>query len=502
MERISQLLLTFLLNACWQVVLITAVGALSAWLLRHAPARYRHLLWVATLVGCFCIPAVSSLQSASNQLSRSQPPPAAAQPKLSAAIELSSAAPAPAQPSTSVIPISGYWAAGLIALYGLFLCYRGVRFFNAWRQMRAIIRDTSPAEARGEAGAVIESCKTTLGVTRVNLLCSPALRVPITVGSRQPSIILPAALFEDAPVDVLTAAFGHELVHVLRRDYALNLLYELIALPLSFHPALRLVRRRIKQTRELRCDEVVAERLLDAQSYARSLVHLASSALPPCVRAESLTVGINDADILEVRIMSLLRKSRSRRSRNLWLLGAACVLLALPCVAAAAFALHFNVGQQNAALIAEVPSLVAQENQEKTGAAIKRREARTREEREMTEREMKERAERDPQFRAELEAREQHMRLEREARAQRQAELARLARVTMDQAIQTVTNQQPGKVLECTLNGEHWEAPGKIGKDGVIFYHVVVHSGDEANPTVTHFWVNAIDGNIIKTEKE
>ena len=198
--------------------------------------------------------------------------------------------------------------------------------------------------------------------------------------------------------------------------------------------------------------------------------------------------------------MSLLRKSRP--SRSPWLLAAACVLLALPCAAAAAFAFHFNVGSPNAALIAEVPPTVAQEKQEKTGVAIKRREPRTSEEREMTEREIKERAERDPQFHAEMEAREKHERLEREARAQRQAELARLARITMDQAIQIVTNQQPGKVLECALAGEHWESPGKLGKDGVIFYHVVVHSGDEANPTVTHFWVNALDGNIFKTEKE
>src|SRR5205085_8377138 len=136
---------------------------------------------------------------------------------------------------------------------------------------------------------------------------------------------------QGATADVLTAAFGHELVHVQRRDYALNLLYELIYLPLSFHPALALVRRRIKQTRELRCDEVVAERLLDAHAYARSLVHLASSALPPCKPAETLTVGITDADILEVRIMSLLRKSRSSVRRSPWLLATACVLLALPC---------------------------------------------------------------------------------------------------------------------------------------------------------------------------
>lgn len=65
----------------------------------------------------------------------------------------------------------------------------------------------------------------------------------------------------EADTDVLTSAIGHELVHVLRRDYLLNLAYELIYLPLSFHPAAALVRRRINQTRELSCDELVTEKL-------------------------------------------------------------------------------------------------------------------------------------------------------------------------------------------------------------------------------------------------
>ena len=72
----------------------------------------------------------------------------------------------------------------------------------------------------------------------------------------------------------------------------------------------------------------------------------------------------------------------------------------------------------------------------------------------------------------------------------------------MEQAIQIATSQQPGKVLECSLNGEHWEEPGKLAKDGQVFYHVVILSGDEASPEATHVLVNAIDGTILKTEKE
>jgi uncharacterized membrane protein YkoI len=76
----------------------------------------------------------------------------------------------------------------------------------------------------------------------------------------------------------------------------------------------------------------------------------------------------------------------------------------------------------------------------------------------------------------------------------------RLAKIPMDQAIQIATSQTPGKVLECTLNAERWEEPGKLAKDGYIFYHVII--ADESSPAATHVLVNAVDGSIIKTEKE
>jgi uncharacterized membrane protein YkoI len=98
--------------------------------------------------------------------------------------------------------------------------------------------------------------------------------------------------------------------------------------------------------------------------------------------------------------------------------------------------------------------------------------------------------------------RRRHEEEELKARDIMQATLVRLARVPMDQAIQIATSQSPGKVLECSLNGEHWEEPGKLAKDGVIFYHVVILSPDENEPVTTHVLVNAIDGTIIKTEKE
>ena len=96
--------------------------------------------------------------------------------------------------------------------------------------------------------------------------------------------------------------------------------------PISFHPAAALLRRRVKQTRELCCDELVAERILNAEVYARSLVRLAGSAPPLRRLSVTTTVGIADADILEARIMSLLKKTRVEYTLEEVVAGSCCII--------------------------------------------------------------------------------------------------------------------------------------------------------------------------------
>ena len=91
-------------------------------------------------------------------------------------------------------------------------------------------------------------------------------------------------------------------------------------------------------------------------------------------------------------------------------------------------------------------------------------------------------------------------RVEMEMREIKQAALIRLAKINMDQAIQIAASQQPGKVLLCSLDAKGWEEPGKLAKDGIVFYHVII--ANEGDVGASHVWVNAIDGSIIKTEKE
>jgi beta-lactamase regulating signal transducer with metallopeptidase domain len=481
MKLSSQLLLTFLLNACWQILLVTSFASLGSWLLRNSFARYRHLVWATALCLAFCIPAFTSSQAFFDNDTLTNSP---------ITFEGQSLSPFVGEPVVSLPPTNSAAFAStfklnqslgltLLGVYFAFILYGSFKLIRAWQATRSIRRRATEIEPNDNVAEVIRRCELEFGTRSVKVFRSETLPVPVTTGLFHPVIILPESLLREGDIELLASAIGHEFVHVARKDYLLNLIYELLFVPISFHPAAALLRRRVRETRELCCDELVAERILNAEVYARSLVKLASPAPPLRRLSVTTTVGIADADILEARIMSLLKKPNFHKRGKRLLLIVVSLLLLVPSVAAVAFAMRFDV-----ATTAQEPT-----TQDKEKVEMKRR-------KEMSG-EMKERMESDPQFREEVERKE---RVEMEMREVRQAALVRLAKINMDQAIQIATSQQSGKVLLCSLEASHWEAPGKLANDGFVFYHVMI--ANEGDVGATHIWVNAIDGTIIKTEKE
>ena len=178
--------------------------------------------------------------------------------------------------------------------------------------------------------------------------------------------------------------------------------------------------------------------------------------------------------------MSLLSKPRMTTRWKKMLLVLVSILLLVPCVAAAAFNMRFD-------LETNVPQDPASQEPQREKVLERRKyELST----------MKE-IPADPQLTAEIERRAA---VEIEMMAIKQAALVKLARINMDQAIQTASSQNPGKVMSATLDAKGWEEPGKLAKDGIVFYRVVI--ADEVTGDTTYVWVNAVDGTLLKTERE
>ena len=113
----------------------------------------------------------------------------------------------------------------------------------------------------------------------LQLLESLRLRTPVVVGHLKPVLLLPVGLATGLPADEVEALLAHELAHVLRRDYLVNVLQNLVEIMYFFHPGVRWISAGVRQERENCCDDFAVALCGDARSYARALARLQVAAV-------------------------------------------------------------------------------------------------------------------------------------------------------------------------------------------------------------------------------
>src|SRR5262245_54152171 len=120
METISRSLLTFLLNALWQDILIAAVAAMVCQAMRKGPAGHRHAVWVAALAAAILLPLASLRpvdETATPHWTFADPPPSDA-----AVVPRANPLPAaPARPVPRSVSLAEATARILVLVYLLFL---------------------------------------------------------------------------------------------------------------------------------------------------------------------------------------------------------------------------------------------------------------------------------------------------------------------------------------------------------------------------------------------
>jgi beta-lactamase regulating signal transducer with metallopeptidase domain len=151
----------------------------------------------------------------------------------------------------------------------------------------------------------------------VRLLISPRVDVPAVLGWLRPVVLAPVGAFAGLPVEHVEALFAHELAHIRRNDYLINVMQGVVEAVLFYHPAVWWVSKQIRTERELCCDDVAAASG-DVLTYARALAELET-----CRR---LPVGVGvaaDVSSLVQRIARLVepRQSTAQGPGALWLLG-------------------------------------------------------------------------------------------------------------------------------------------------------------------------------------
>ncbi|HKS40375.1 MAG TPA: M56 family metallopeptidase [Blastocatellia bacterium] len=114
-----------------------------------------------------------------------------------------------------------------------------------------------------------------LRVSRPVRLCESVLvEVPTVIGWLRPVILVPASALTGLSAEQLEALLAHELAHIKRYDYLINLIQTAVETLLFYHPAVWWLSAQIRQEREHCCDDLAVATCGDVLTYARALAEL------------------------------------------------------------------------------------------------------------------------------------------------------------------------------------------------------------------------------------
>lgn len=174
-------------------------------------------------------------------------------------------------------------------LLGVLIC--SIRpIWGLWIQWR--LRHTGlqpvPESIQSTLNALIQKLRLTRAV---RIAESALVKVPLVVGYVHPMILLPASVITGLTSSQLEAVLAHELAHVRRHDWLINTLQVIAETLLFYHPAVWWLSSRIREERELCCDDIALSLDVDKAVFARTLLTLEELRQKAMVPAMAATGG-------------------------------------------------------------------------------------------------------------------------------------------------------------------------------------------------------------------
>lgn len=256
-----------LLHFLWQGALIGLLAWLALALLRNARPQTRYTVACLALLSCVLLPAWALVQALSGAGAPSPAPLILAFGNVAAA-PVASALLLPAPSMASLPWLVALWAAGVVML--------AVRMACGWLWVRRLCQQAH-ADPDEPWQACADRLAPRLGIARrVDVRMMDDGDSPVTAGWWRPMVLLPVAIAARMPADLVEALIAHELAHIRRHDYAVNLLQGAAEALLFYHPVVWLLSRRIRFERELVADDLAVAALGERRRLALALSELDS----------------------------------------------------------------------------------------------------------------------------------------------------------------------------------------------------------------------------------
>jgi len=266
----------------WQGAALAALLVLMLWLTKGRSPRLRYGLACLVLALMALAPVLTWFQLG-------QPPPA-----IRVLFKISSKAvpeartavpPTPTKAPSVMVPSNHAWEDTLTLLVGLWLlgvAAMSLRLASGWAWLQWMRRspDTVPASDDIQL-RLLRLCQRMHLASNIRILLCEKVTGPTVMGWLRPVILLPPAALLGMPVDQMELVLAHELAHILRHDFAINLIQSCVEVLLFYHPAVWWVSAKIRQERELCCDDLAVRTTGDALDYAAALTRLEALCRPP-----------------------------------------------------------------------------------------------------------------------------------------------------------------------------------------------------------------------------
>uniref|UniRef100_Q024E3 Peptidase M56, BlaR1 n=1 Tax=Solibacter usitatus (strain Ellin6076) TaxID=234267 RepID=Q024E3_SOLUE len=315
-ERLAWTLLHFI----WQGTLWAAIYTVARLAAGRVTARARYAMACAALLGMALSPAATYWWLAQSGIAAS--PTSALTPPNPQTV--AAGFPYAADPWQAALPwIVMAWFAGVAAC--------SVRLAAGWISVSRL-RSSHNRPPSAEWQHALQQLSERMRVRRpVRLLVSDRVESLSVIGWLRPVILAPLGLLAGLAPDHVEALLAHELAHVRRHDYLVNLLQGIAESLLFYHPAVWWISGQIRAEREHCCDDLAVAASGDVLTYARALAEL-ESARPAHFNA---ALAANDGSLVR-RIRRLIDPAAHAPSRP----GAAWILSVLLLVAIGAVAMR------------------------------------------------------------------------------------------------------------------------------------------------------------------
>ncbi|MGE5611279.1 MAG: carboxypeptidase regulatory-like domain-containing protein [Bacillota bacterium] len=329
-----------LVHFLWQGAAVALVLAILLTLLRRSSALARYLAACLALLTLAALPIGTFLFLVHRSAPAPIKPQIAASPAALPSKEVPShpvtAPPSPQPPYHFNPPLSAIslqnrlrpalpwlvtgWLLGVLVL--------SVRLVGGWTQLQTLKHQAAPPPSEWAARLLALSQQLRI-CQPIRLLAAARIDVPCTLGWIEPVILIPTAVLSGLSPQQLEAILAHELAHIRRHDYLVNLLQNAIEALLFYHPAVWWVSRQIRIEREHCCDDIAADACGNPLLYARALTTLEElRVLPP-----TLAPAATGAPLLP-RIRRLLALPPADHRAPWWPAGALALITLLSLAAA------------------------------------------------------------------------------------------------------------------------------------------------------------------------